>query len=169
MGLFSKDIRTMEDLFLHDLQDIYYAEMQITKALPKMIEQATNRDLTARLREHLEETHKQILRLEKAFEKLGKQPRGTDCPAIDGIIKEADHTAAEVDDKSVLDAALVAAAQAVEHYEICRYGTLIAWAEELGHDDVARFLTTNLNEEKAANTKLNTVALRKGVNKKAVA
>ena len=88
---------------------------------------------------------------------------------IDGIIKEADSTAAEVDDESVLDAALVAAAQAVEHYEICRYGTLIAWAEELGHDELVRFLTTNLNEEKAANTKLNTVALRKGVNKKAVA
>src|SRR5690348_14082450 len=90
-----------------------------------------------------------------------------DCPAIDGIIKEADSTAAEVDVKTVLDAALVAAAQAVEHYEICRYGTLIAWAEELGHDEVVRFLTTNLNEEKAANTKLTTIALRKGVNTKA--
>jgi ferritin-like metal-binding protein YciE len=134
-----------------------------------MIEQATNRDLTAAFRAHLDETHKQIERLQKVFEKLGRQPKGTDCPAIDGIIKEADHTAAEVDDKSVLDAALVAAAQAVEHYEICRYGTLIAWAEELGHDDVVRFLTTNLNEEKAANTKLNTVALRKGVNRKASA
>ena len=82
-------------------------------------------------------------------------------------IKEADHTAGEVADKAVLDAAIVAGAQAVEHYEICRYGTLIAWAEELGHDEVVRFLTTNLNEEKAANTKLNTVALRKGVNTKA--
>jgi ferritin-like metal-binding protein YciE len=91
------------------------------------------------------------------------------CPAIDGIIEEANDTAGEVDDKSVLDAAIIGAAQAVEHYEICRYGTLIAWAEELGHDEVVRFLTTNLNEEKAANTKLNTVALRKGVNKKAVA
>jgi hypothetical protein len=86
---------------------------------------------------------------------------------IDGLIKEADKTSGEVADKSVLDAAIVANAQAVEHYEIARYGTLIAWAEELGHDDIVRLLTTNLNEEKAANTKLNTVALCKGVNRKA--
>ncbi|MCP1966918.1 ferritin-like metal-binding protein YciE [Bradyrhizobium elkanii] len=167
MGLFTKDIKTMDDLLLHGLQDIYYAEEQITKALPKMIDKATNRDLATGLKNHLEETNKQIERLEKVFEKLGQSPSGTQCPAIDGIIKEADETAGEIEDKTVLDAALVANAQAVEHYEICRYGTLIAWAEELGHDDIVRFLTTNLNEEKAANAKLNTVALRKGVNKKA--
>jgi ferritin-like metal-binding protein YciE len=85
----------------------------------------------------------------------------------DGLIKESDETSGEIDDKSVLDAAIVANAQAVEHYEISRYGTLIAWAEELRHDDIVRFLTTNLNEETAANTKLNTIALRKGVNRKA--
>lgn len=167
MGLFTKDIKTMDDLLLHGLQDIYYAEQQITKALPKMIDKATNRDLATGLKNHLEETNKQIERLEKVFDKLGQSPSGTQCPAIDGIIKEADETAGEIEDKTVLDAAIVANAQAVEHYEICRYGTLIAWAEELGHDDIVRFLTTNLNEEKAANTKLNTVALRKGVNKKA--
>ncbi|WP_454619065.1 YciE/YciF ferroxidase family protein [Bradyrhizobium cenepequi] len=167
MGLLSKDIKTMDDLLLHGLQDIYYAEQQITKALPKMIELATNRDLTQGLKNHLEETHKQIERLDQVFRKLGKQPAGTDCPAIDGLIKEANEIAGEIEDKSVLDAAIVASAQAVEHYEISRYGTLIAWAEELGRDDIVRFLTTNLNEEKAANTKLNTVALRKGVNRKA--
>ena len=167
MGLFSKDIKTMDDLLLHGLQDIYYAEQQITKALPKMIEKAVNRDLTTGLKNHLEETNKQIERLDKAFQKLGKQPSGTKCPAIDGIISEADEIAGEVEDKAVLDAAIVASAQAVEHYEICRYGTLIAWAEQLGHDDIVRFLNTNLNEEKAANTKLNTIALRKGVNAKA--
>ena len=166
MGLFTKDIKTMEDLFMHGLQDIYYAENQITKALPKMIDMATNRDLSKALSGHLEETKKQIERLDRVFAKLGKQPSGTDCPAIDGLIKEADASAGEIEDKSVLDAAIVANAQAVE-YEIARYGTLIAWAEELGHDDIVRFLTTNLNEEKAANTKLNTVALRKGVNNKA--
>jgi ferritin-like metal-binding protein YciE len=96
----------------------------------------------------------------------GGRPKAADCPAIDGLIKEADTITGEIDDKAVLDAAIVASAQAVEHCEIARYGTLIAWAEELGHDDVVRFLTTNLNEEKAANTKLNTVALRKGVDKK---
>ena len=167
MGLFTKDIKTMEDLLLHGLQDIYYAEQQITKALPKMIDNATNRDLIAGLKAHLEETNKQIERLDKVFAKLGKKPSGTDCPAIDGLIKEADQTAGEIEDKSVLDAAIVANAQAVEHYEIARYGTLIAWAEALEHDEIVRFLTTNLNEEKAANTKLNTVALRKGVNTKA--
>lgn len=169
MGIFTKDIKTMDDLFIHGLQDIYYAEKQITKALPKMIDLATNRDLSSGLRAHLEETGKQIERLDQVFAKLGQTPKGTNCPAIDGILKEGDEIAGEVADKAVLDAAIVANCQAVEHYEITRYGTLIAWAEELGHDDVVRFLTTNLNEEKAANTKLNTVALRKGVNKKAVA
>lgn len=167
MGFFTKDIQSMEDLLIHGLQDIYYAEQQITKALPKMIEQATNRDLAAGLKNHLEETRKQIERLDKVFEKLGKKPSGTDCPAIDGLIKEADETAGEIEDKAILDAAIIANAQAVEHYEMSRYGTLIAWAEALGHNEIVRFLTTNLNEEKAANTKLNTVALRKGVNTKA--
>jgi ferritin-like metal-binding protein YciE len=167
MGLFTKDIKTMEDLFLHGLQDIYYAEQQILKALPTMIENATNRDLGSGLSLHLEETKGQIERLEKVFAKLGKSPSGTQCPAIDGIIKEANSTAGEIDDKAVLDAAIVGNAQAVEHYEMCRYGTLIAWAEELGHDEVIRLLTTNLNEEKAANSKLNSIALRKGVNVKA--
>lgn len=167
MGIFTKDIQTMEDLLLHGLQDIYYAEQQITKALPKMIEKATNRDLAQGLKNHLEETNKQIERLDQVFKKLNQSPKGTDCPAIDGLIKESDETAGEIADKNVLDAAIVANAQAVEHYEMARYGTLIAWAEALGHDEIVRFLTTNLNEEKAANTKLNTIALRKGVNVRA--
>jgi Uncharacterized protein conserved in bacteria len=167
MGILFKDIETMEDLFLHQLEDIYYAENQIIKSLPKMIDLATNRDLSAGLRLHLEETKKQVERLDQVFKRLGKEPTGTDCPAIDGLIKEANATTGDIADKTVLDAAIVGAAQAIEHYEISRYGTAIAWAEELGHDDVVRFLTTNLNEEKAANTKLNTIALRKGVNRKA--
>ena len=167
MGIFTKDIKSMEDLLIYGLQDIYNAERQIIKLLTKMIEKATNRDIVAGLKGHLEETNQLIERLQRVFEKLGKQPSGTQCPAIDGIIKETDETAGEIEDKAVLDAAIVANAQAVEHYEMCRYGTLIAWAEELGHDEIVRFLTTNLNEEKAANTKLNTVALRKGVNAKA--
>jgi ferritin-like metal-binding protein YciE len=167
MGIFNKEIRSMDELFLHQLQDIYYAEQQITKALPKMIDKATNRDLAAGFKTHLEETHKQIERLDKVFEKLGKKPSATPCPAMDGIIKEADEVTGEVEDKAILDAALIASAQAVEHYEMCRYGTLIAWAEKLGHEDVVRFLTTNLNEETATNSKLNTIAMRKGVNSKA--
>src|SRR5215216_3222380 len=97
----------------------------------------------------------------------GQSPKGVKCPAIDGLIEEGDEIAGEIADKEVLDAAIVGAAQAVEHYEMARYGTLIAWAEALGHDDIVRFLTTNLNEEKAADKKLSTVALRKGVNRKA--
>jgi len=167
MGLFSKDIETMDDLLLHGLQDIYYAENQIVKALPKLIEKATNRDLSKGLRDHLEETKRQITRLDQAFMKLGQEPKGVKCPAIDGLVSEADEVAGEVADKEVLDAAIVGSAQAVEHYEIARYGTLIAWAESLGHDDIIRLLTTNLNEEKAADKKLSTVAVRKGVNRKA--
>jgi ferritin-like metal-binding protein YciE len=167
MGLFTKDIKTMEDLFQHGLQDIYYAENCIVKALPEMVEKATNRDPAKGLRDHLEETKTQVGRLEQVFKKLGHQPQGAQCPAIDGLISEAEDVAGEVADKQVLDAAVIAAAQAVEHYEIARYGTLIAWAEELGHDDVVRLLTTNLNEEKAADKKLSNLALRKGVNRRA--
>jgi ferritin-like metal-binding protein YciE len=166
MGLFSKDIKTMNDLFLHVMQDVYYAENQIVKALPDMIEKATNRELTAAFKSHLAETEKQIARLDQAFELLGETPKGTKCPAINGIIEEANELAGEVADKKVLDAALIAAAQAVEHYEITRYGTLIAWAEELGKDAVAKLLTTTLNEEKAADKKLTGIGEKK-VNLKA--
>lgn len=158
MGLFSKDIKSMEDLFLHTLQDVYYAENQIVKALPKMIDKATNRELGAGLRSHLKETEGQVKRLEQVFEKLGKDPKGVDCPAIDGLIKEADGVAGEVEDKKVLDAAILGSAQAVEHYEMSRYGTLIAWAKELGHDNVVSLLNANLKEEKAADKKLSALA-----------
>jgi ferritin-like metal-binding protein YciE len=167
MGLFSKDIQTMDDLLLHGLQDIYYTENQIVKALPKLIDKATNRDLTKGLRDHLEETKNQITRLDQVFAKLGQKPKGVKCPAIDGLISEADELAGDVGDKEVLDAGIVGSAQAVEHYEIARYGTLIAWAEAVGHDDITRLLTTNLNEEKSADKKLSSVAVRKGINRKA--
>lgn len=167
MGLFTKDIKSMDDLFLHVLQDIYYAEKQIVKALPDMIEKATNRELTAALQHHLGETQKHVQRLDQAFELIGESPKGTTCPAIDGIIKEANEIAGDIAEKKVLDAALITAAQAVEHYEITRYGTLIAWAEEIGNSAVAKLLTTTLKEEKAADKKLTTIADRK-VNRKAV-
>jgi ferritin-like metal-binding protein YciE len=161
MGLFSKDIQTMDDLLLHGLKDIYYAENQIAKSLPKLIDKATNRDLSKGLKDHLEETKNQITRLDQVFQKLGEKPQGVKCPAIDGLISEADDVAGDVADKDVLDAAIVGSAQAVEHYEIARYGTLIAWAEAVGHDDIVRLLNTNLNEEKAADKKLSTVALER--------
>jgi len=126
MGLFSKDIATMDDLLLHGLKDIYYAENQIVKSLPKLIGKSTNRDLTKVLKEHLEETRKQISRLDQVLKKLGQETQGVQCPAIDGLLAEADDVAGEIADKQVLDAAVVGAAQSVEHYEIARYGTLIA-------------------------------------------
>jgi ferritin-like metal-binding protein YciE len=166
MGLFTKDIKSMQDLFLHGLQDVYYAERQIVKSLPSMIDKATNRELAKALRDHLQETEHQVARLEKVFENLGESPKGTDCPAIDGLISEANDIAGEVDDKQVLDAAVIGSAQAIEHYEISRYGTLIAWADELGYDNVTGLLNSNLKEEKAADKKLNGIAEGK-VNRKA--
>ena len=166
MGLFSKDIHTMDDLFLHVLQDIYYAEKQILKSLPDMIEKATNRELTAAFKAHLGETEKHVQRLDQAFELIGQSPKGTKCPAIDGILDEANDIAGEVADKQVLDAALIIAAQAVEHYEITRYGSLIALAKQRGNDAAAALLTTTLKEERAADNKLTSIAERK-VNLKA--
>jgi ferritin-like metal-binding protein YciE len=161
MGLFTKDIKTMDDLFVHTLQDIYYAEQQILKSLPEMIEKSTNRELAQALKTHQGETEGQVKRLERVFELVGQSPKGVDCPAIDGIIEEAEEIAGEVEDKKVLDAGIIAAAQAVEHYEITRYGTLIAWAGELGRADAAKILQQNLDEEKAADKKLTTLAEKK--------
>ena len=158
MGFFTKDIKTMDDLFVHTLRDIYYAENQITKALPDMIEKATDASLKQALQSHLGETKTQIKRLEQVFKMHGVEAKGVDCPAIDGILEEADDIAGEVDDKQVLDAALIAAAQAVEHYEITRYGTLVTWAKQLGRTDCASVLQQNLDEEKAADKKLNGIA-----------
>jgi ferritin-like metal-binding protein YciE len=158
MGLFTKDIQTMEDLFLHTLQDIYYAENKIVKSLPSMIDTASDAQLKQGLKAHLGETQNHVKRLEQVFQMFGKKPTSVDCPAIDGIIEEADDVTGEVEDKDVLDAAIVAAAQAVEHYEITRYGSLIAWAKRLGRTDAARLLEQTLTEEKAADKKLTTVA-----------
>jgi len=158
VGLFSKDIKTMDDLFLHTLQDIYYAENKIIKSLPGMIDSATNAQLKQGLKSHLGETQGHVKRLEQVFQMIGQKPKAVNCPAIDGIIEEADEVTGEVDDKNVLDAAIIAAGQAVEHYEITRYGTLIAWANKLGRGDAAKVLEETLNEEKAADKKLTSVA-----------
>ena len=166
MGLFSKDIKTFDDLFVHTLQDIYYAEHQITKALPKMIAKATDAQLKQGFETHLAETENQIKRLEQVFRMHGQEPKGVTCPAIDGIIEEANEIAGDVEDKEVLDAALLASAQAVEHYEITRYGTLVAWAKQLGHQNYAAVLQQNLDEEYATDKKLTALAESK-VNQKA--
>jgi len=158
MGLFSKDIKTMDDLFVHMLQDIYYAENKIVKSLPDMIEKSTNPQLKQLFQAHLGETETHVKRLEEVFRMHGVAVKGVDCPAIDGIIDEAEEVAGEVDDKQVLDAALIAAAQAVEHYEMTRYGTLVAWAKTLGRPDCAQVLQRTLDEEKAADKKLTALA-----------
>jgi ferritin-like metal-binding protein YciE len=158
MGFFSKDIKTMDDLFVHTLRDIYYAEKQILQTLPEMVEKSNDPQLKQAFRSHLAETKQQVGRLDQVFRLHGQEPSGVDCPAIDGIIDEAEDVAGEVDDVSVLDAALIAAAQAVEHYEITRYGSLIAWAKQLGRPDCAELLQKNLDEEKAADKKLTALA-----------
>ena len=166
MGLFSKDIKTFDDLFLHTLQDIYYAENQITQALPKMIGKASDPQLKQGFQTHLAETKNQIKRLDQVFKLIGQSPKGVDCPAIDGILEEADEIAGEVADKEVLDAALTASAQAVEHYEMTRYGTLVAWAKQLGREDCATLFQQTLNEEHATDKKLTAMAEGK-VNRRA--
>jgi ferritin-like metal-binding protein YciE len=158
MGLFSKDIKTMNDLFQHQLQDIYYAEQQLVKALPKMADKANDQQLKQDFLFHLDETKGHVKRLEQVFQSCGMEVKAVDCPAIDGIIEEANETASEVADKSVLDAALINAAQAAEHYEIVRYGSLIAWARQLGRNDVAALLQKTLDEEKTTDRKLTTLA-----------
>lgn len=158
MGFFSKDIKTLDDLFVHTLQDIYYAEKQIEKALPKMMEKATDASLKAGFQKHLQETKGHIERVEQVFEMHGVKAKAVNCPAIDGILEEADEVSGDIDDKQVLDAALIASAQAVEHYEMTRYGTLVAWARQLGRDDCAAVLEENLKEEKATDKKLSEMA-----------
>ena len=158
MGLFTKDIKTMNDLFVHQLQDIYYAEKQLVKALPKMAEKAADNQLKQGFLTHLDETKTHVQRLEQVFQMIGAPVKAVDCPAIDGIIKEADEVAGEVADKSVLDAALINAGQAAEHYEMTRYGSLIAWAKQLGRNDAVGLLQKTLDEERATDRKLTTLA-----------
>jgi ferritin-like metal-binding protein YciE len=166
MGIFSKDIKSMNDLFVHTLRDIYYAENQIVKSLPDMIEKATDPQLKQGFQTHLRETQNHVKRLEQVFQLVGMKASGVDCPAIDGIIEEANDVVGEVEHKFVLDAALIAAAQAVEHYEMTRYGTLIAWAKQLGRNDCVSLFQQTLDEEKATDKKLTSMAEAQ-VNRKA--
>lgn len=158
MGLFTADIASLDDLFVHQLKDMYYAENQILKALPTMIDNASSTALKSALETHLGETQQQVRRLEEVFELQGEEAQGVECPAIDGIIDEAKDVSSEIADKSVLDSALIASAQSVEHYEIARYGTLIAWAQCLGKTECVPLLRENLEEEKAADAKLTILA-----------
>jgi ferritin-like metal-binding protein YciE len=168
MGWFSKDIQNMGDLFVYALSDIYYAEQQIVKALPKMTDNATDAKLKEGFQKHLRETEDHVSRLEQVFRVTELEAKSVDGYAIDGILKEADAAAGEVDDTRVLDAALIFSAQAVEHYEMSRYGALISWAEQFGRSDIVSILEQTLNEEKAADAALTSVA-KTVVNQRAAA
>jgi ferritin-like metal-binding protein YciE len=158
--------KDLEDLFLDGLKDIYYAEKKILKALPKMAKGAYEEQLSAAFEKHLAETEGQVERLEEVFDILGVAARGKTCPAIDGILEEGSEILEEYKGSTSLDAGLVGAAQAVEHYEIARYGTLIAWATTLGKDDVAALLNATLEEEKATDDALTALG-EAGVNERA--
>jgi len=166
MGLFSKPIKSLDDLFLHTLKDIYYAENQIVKSLPAMIEKATDPTLKSAFQTHLSETKGQVTRLERVFQMLGEEPKGVTCAAIDGILDEAKEVMSDIDDKMVLDAGMISGAQAVEHYEITRYGTLVAFARRLGREDCAKIFEETLAEEKETDRKLTAIAQGQ-VNRKA--
>ncbi|MDX3925717.1 MAG: ferritin-like domain-containing protein [Shinella sp.] len=139
--------KTLNDLFYDTLKDIYYAERQILKALPKMARGATSPQLKAAFEKHKEETQGHVERLQQVFEIIGKRAQGKTCEAIQGIIAEGEEIMEEFKGTPALDAGLISSAQAVEHYEITRYGTLKSWAEQLGHRDAAKLLDATLKEE----------------------
>lgn len=151
-------MKTLADIFEHTLQDIYYAENAITKALPKVAKAAKNAAFRKAVEDHLEETKDQITKLKKVFASIEKKPEGEKCDAIEGLVKEADGLMEE-GEGTALDAGLLAACQAVEHYEIARYGSLREWAKVLGHQEAHTLLSEILDQEKAANNKLTNIAI----------
>ena len=151
-------LKSLEDLFVNLLKDMYYAEKQILKALPKMAKKADSEELRQAFAHHLKETQGQVERLEQAFALCDLKPSGKTCPAIKGIIEEGQEDMKEAKDPDVLDAGMIADAQAVEHYEIARYGTMIAWARQLGMADAANLLQQTLDQEYNADRLLTELA-----------
>ena len=152
-------MKKLEDLFLHLLKDVYHAEKQAVRAMPKMAKSVESAELRQAFETHQQETIQQVQRLEQVFEIAGKKPRAETCPAIQGLVEEAKEVMDGAEDPDVLDAGILAAAQAIEHYEIARYGTLRAWAEELGMNDAARLLQQTLDEEKKTDKLLSEIAV----------
>ena len=165
MALFSMDLESLKDLFVDELRDLYDAENQITEALPKLIEKAQNPQLKSALREHLEITRGQIRRLETIFQGLKEKPTGESCKGMKGLIKEGDDMASRDGDSSVIDAAIISAAQRVEHYEMAGYGTVRTYADLLGEREFSNLLQATLDEEKEADKTLTEIA--KTINVKA--
>jgi ferritin-like metal-binding protein YciE len=151
-------IEALDDLFLHTLKDVLYAERKILKALPRMERKASDPKLKAALSSHRDQTEDQVVRLEEVFEILGKPARGAKCDAMVGLIEEAEGLMGEIEDPETMDAALISLAQAVEHYEIARYGTLVAWAKQLGQPKAAALLKETLDEEYGADKALSKLA-----------
>ena len=149
---------TLHDAFIDELRDTYDAEKQLTKALPKLAKAATNAKLRAAFETHLQETQSQIARLERVFESLDEKVRGKHCDGIAGIIEEGKSIMEEDFDEITMDACLIAAGQRAEHYEMAAYGTLVAWAQAMGHSEAAKLLEQTLDEEKAADKKLSGLA-----------
>lgn len=148
----------LHDLFLDQLSDLLNAETQLTKALPKMAKAAQTEELREAIESHLEETEEHVNRLKEVFESLGERAKSKTCPAMRGLIEEGTEIAQDFKGKNSIDAGIIAAAQKVEHYEIASYGTVLAWAEQMGHSDAARLLGETLEEEKAADSKLTKIA-----------
>ncbi len=162
------EMNTLRDSLVEEIKDLFNAEKQLTKALPKLAKNATNPDLRAALESHLGETHEQISRLEQVFELLDETARGKHCAGMAGIIEEGNDMLEEDAEEAVMDACIIAAGQRAEHYEMAAYGTCIAWAKALGLEEVATLLETTLNEEKAADQKLSALA-ESGINDAAMA
>ena len=154
----AKEAKTLDDLFHNTLKDIYYAEKKILSTLPKMAKAAQNADLKAAFEKHRGETEEHVSRLERVFAIIKQKPQGKTCAAINGITEEGAEIMTEYKGTPALDAGLLASAQAVEHYEITRYGTLCAWADELGHTDAIELLQTTLDEEEATDEALSELA-----------
>ena len=152
-------MKTLDDAFKHTLKDVYYAEKALTKALPKMASAVSNKALKTAIEEHLEETRGQVKTLEQVFKSIGEKASGEKCDAIEGLIRESESVVEEADGAVALNAAALAAAQAVEHYEIARYGSLREWAKVLGHEEAHELLGSILDQEKAANFKLTNLAV----------
>lgn len=164
----SNKMKTLEDLFEHQLKDLYSAESQLIDAMPGMMENAENSTLKRAIKDHLAETQTQRLRVQEACEKVGIDPKGEKCNAIEGLIAEAEEFMNEADDPEVMDAGIIANAQRIEHYEIAGYGTAHQYAQRLGHHEVAKLLKETLDEEKHADSSLNELAVEK-INEKAEA
>ena len=148
----------LEDIFLMTLKDMYHGEKQIVKALPKMAKHAESSQLREALGHHLEETKGQVARLERVFQLMDKPPRGETCEAIKGLIEEGEEVMDKTDNGAVCDAGIIGVSQAIEHYEMARYGALSAWAEQLEMEDASELLEETLDEEKAADEKLSALA-----------